>query len=69
MDGGEKTTRLPPLAKGSRVVFACEPLSSGRVRVHIERGDKAVTYDWRVSSLNLHFATACSHPGWKLMVE
>uniref|UniRef100_A0A1B6C3U2 Fibronectin type-III domain-containing protein n=2 Tax=Clastoptera arizonana TaxID=38151 RepID=A0A1B6C3U2_9HEMI len=69
LDGKEKTTRLPPLIKSSRITFTCEPLKSSRVRVHIDSGDKAVTYDWIVSSTNLRFAMMLTEPKWKVMVE
>lgn len=69
VDGKEKTTKLPPFKKSSCITFTCEPLTSSRVRVHIDSGEKAVTYDWIVSTTNLRFATLLSQPKWKVMVE
>lgn len=69
VDGKEKTTRLPALKKGSRITFTCEPLSLSRVRVNIDCGDKAVTYDWTVKSQILKFGVLLTDPSWKIMVE
>ncbi|KAG8268330.1 Cytokine receptor-like factor 3, variant 2 [Homalodisca vitripennis] len=69
VDGVEKTTKLPALTRGSRVTFTCEPLTANRVRLQVDSGNKAVTYDWRVSNTTLSFIALCTQPGWKLMVE
>lgn len=69
MDGKEKTTRLPALKKGSQITFTCEPLSPSRVRVNIDCGDKAVSYDWTVKSQILKFGMLLSDSSWKVMVE
>ncbi|XP_063222608.1 cytokine receptor-like factor 3 [Bacillus rossius redtenbacheri] len=71
VDGVEKTTRLPALQKGSKVCFTCEHIRAGRMRVNVDSGDKAVTYDWDVHSLGqkLYFALCFGQAGWKVLVE
>ena len=48
MDCCEKTTRLPPLTRGSTLTFDTEVLQNGKVRVNIEVNEKIVTFDWQV---------------------
>ncbi|XP_046405509.1 cytokine receptor-like factor 3 isoform X2 [Ischnura elegans] len=76
VDGAEKTTRLPPLVKGSKVAFSCERIREDRIRVNIDSNNKTVTYDWRVEGAScesehfrLFFALCFGETGWKVLVE
>ncbi|KAK7863037.1 hypothetical protein R5R35_010779 [Gryllus longicercus] len=71
VDGIEKTTKLPPLEKGSKVCFTCEHIRDNKIRVNIDSNNKTVTYDWKVSSpeLKVYFAVCFGQKGWKVLVE
>ncbi|XP_067005083.1 cytokine receptor-like factor 3 [Anabrus simplex] len=71
VDGMEKTTKLPPFEKGSKVCFTCEHIRDNKIRVNIDSNNKTVTYDWKISSpqLKLYFAVCFGQKGWKVLVE
>lgn len=73
MDGREKTTKLPPLEKGSKVSFTCDHVRDSRIRVNIDSCNKSVTYDWNLatdsSRIKLYFAIRFGEKAWKVLVE
>jgi len=71
VDGKEKTTKLPRLAKGSKVSFTCEFIQDNKIRVNIDSNNKTVTYDWNISSQDhkLYFAIFFRECEWKVLVE
>ncbi|XP_071443717.1 cytokine receptor-like factor 3 isoform X2 [Hetaerina americana] len=76
VDGAEKTTRLPPLIKGSKVAFSCERIREDRIRVNIDSNNKTVTYDWKVEGaacesehFRIFFGLCFGETGWKVLVE
>ncbi|XP_049853008.1 cytokine receptor-like factor 3 isoform X2 [Schistocerca gregaria] len=71
VDGKGKTTKLPPLEKGSKLCFTCEHVRNSKVRIHIDSGNKTVAYDWNVTSPlhKLFFAICFGQVGWKVLVE
>ena len=46
IDGKEKTTKLPPLTRGSVLTFYTVVLQPDKVRVTIEVNERIVTFDW-----------------------
>ena len=53
IDGQEKLTRLPVLARGSVLTFDTEVLPNGKLRVNVEVDEKIVTFDWQVDFTNI----------------
>lgn len=69
MNGDQKLMQLPKMELGTRIVFTSEEKDEDTLRMTIECGNKAVTYDWTVQR-PLHFAARFSEPNkWNFMVK
>lgn len=69
MDGEEKLMRLPRLRLGTRIIFVIERKDDETLRINIESGEKAVTYDWNVQTPLYFAARFHDFNKWNLMVK